>query len=68
MENIIKNIKESDIWKYIHNDNNIDNIMVYLKNKDIDYSAFDRSTIPVIILIAGTVFIVRGILMLRNTS
>ncbi len=34
----------------------------------IDYSAFDRSTIPVIILIAGTVFIVRGILMLRNTS
>ena len=43
MENIIKNIKESNIWKYIHNDNNnIDNIMVYLKKKDIDYSAFDN--------------------------
>ena len=33
----------------------------------IDYSAFDRSTIPVIILITGMAFIVRGILMLRNT-
>ena len=33
----------------------------------IDYSAFDRSTIPVIILIAGMAFIVRGILVLRNT-
>ena len=33
-----------------------------------DYSAFERSTIPTIILIVGIVFIIRGILMLRNSS
>ena len=33
-----------------------------------DYSAFQRSTIPTIILIVGIVFIIRGILMLRNSS
>ncbi len=33
-----------------------------------DYSAFQRSTIPTIILIVGIAFIIRGILMLRNSS
>ena len=33
-----------------------------------DYSAFERSTIPTLILFAGVVFIVRGIMMLRNSS
>ena len=33
----------------------------------INYSAFERSTIPTLTLVAGIAFIVRGILMLRNT-
>ena len=33
-----------------------------------DYSAFQRSTIPIIILIIGMIFIIRGILVLRNLS
>ena len=33
-----------------------------------DYSAFERSTIPTLILFAGVVFIVKGIMMLRNSS
>ena len=33
-----------------------------------NYSAFERSTIPTLILITGIVFIVRGIMMLRNSS
>ena len=33
-----------------------------------DYSAFERSTIPILILFAGIAFIVRGILMLRDSS
>ena len=33
-----------------------------------DYSAFERSTIPTLILFTGIVFIVRGIMMLRNSS
>ena len=32
----------------------------------IDYSAFERSTIPMIITITGISFIARGILILRN--
>ena len=33
-----------------------------------DYSAFDKTTIPTLIIIAGTGFIVRGILILRDSS
>ena len=33
-----------------------------------DYSAFERSTIPTLILMTGIAFIVRAILMLRNSS
>ena len=33
-----------------------------------DYSAFERSTIPTLILFAGIAFIVRGMLMLRDSS
>tara|TARA_B100000029_G_scaffold90393_2_gene80213 strand:- start:2444 stop:2674 length:231 start_codon:yes stop_codon:yes gene_type:complete len=32
----------------------------------IDYSVFERSTIPMIITITGISFIARGILILRN--
>ena len=34
----------------------------------IDYSAFERSTMPLLILITGILFIIRGTLMLRNLS
>ena len=33
-----------------------------------DYSAFDKTTIPTLIIIAGTGFVVRGILILRDSS
>ena len=33
-----------------------------------DYSAFERSTIPTLILMTGIAFIARAILMLRNSS
>ena len=33
-----------------------------------DYSAFQRSTIPVIIFIIGIISIIRGILIIRNLS
>ena len=33
-----------------------------------DYSAFDNTTIPTLIIIAGTGFVVRGILILRDSS
>tara|TARA_Y100000590_G_scaffold58557_1_gene61939 strand:+ start:734 stop:979 length:246 start_codon:yes stop_codon:yes gene_type:complete len=33
-----------------------------------DYSAFERSTIPTLLIITGIVFVVRGILMLKNLS
>jgi|TARA_B100001750_G_scaffold75962_1_gene60366 hypothetical protein len=34
----------------------------------LDYSAFERSTIPTLMMITGIVFIIRGTLMLRNSS
>ena len=34
----------------------------------IDYSAFERSTIPLLIIIIGIAFIFRGILILRNST
>ena len=34
----------------------------------IDYSAFERSTIPLLIMIIGMAFISRGMLMLRNST
>ena len=33
-----------------------------------DYSAFERSTIPTIILITGIIFLIRGILIMRSSS
>ena len=33
-----------------------------------DYSAFDKTTIPTLIIIAGTGFVIRGILILRDSS
>ena len=33
-----------------------------------DYSAFQRSTIPIIIFILGIIFIIRGVLIIRNSS
>ena len=34
----------------------------------IDYSAFERSTIPLLIMIIGIAFISRGLIMLRNST
>ena len=33
-----------------------------------DYSAFQRSTIPIIVLIIGIISIIRGVLTIRNLS
>ena len=36
MENIIKNIIKSDIWKNIHSSSKVENAKNYLKNKNLD--------------------------------
>mgnify|MGYP001218086957 CR=1 FL=1 len=42
MENIIKNIIKSDIWKNIHSSSKVENAINYLKNKNLDYKPYEE--------------------------
>lgn len=42
IEGIIEDIKNSNIWETIHSTSDLEKILVYLKDKTLDYSPFDN--------------------------
>tara|TARA_B100000575_G_scaffold292779_1_gene302097 strand:- start:765 stop:1877 length:1113 start_codon:yes stop_codon:yes gene_type:complete len=41
MDSLVENIKQSEIWKKIHSDEPVLDIMAYFKSKNIDYSSIE---------------------------